>query len=42
LWEAYKEEFLRMFKVACDYLLILGLKADVERLFNIAREILGL
>jgi hypothetical protein len=31
-----------MFKVACNYLLILGLEVDVERLFNIAREILRL
>jgi hypothetical protein len=31
-----------MFQVARDYLLIPGAEVDVERLFNIAREILGL
>jgi len=31
-----------MFKVTFNYFFILGLKVDIERLFNIAREILGL
>jgi hypothetical protein len=31
-----------MFIVARDYLLILGIEVDVKRLFNIARNILGL
>jgi hypothetical protein len=31
-----------MYAVARDYLPIPGAKVDVERLFNIAREILGL
>jgi hypothetical protein len=31
-----------MFQVARDYLPIPGAEVDVERLFNIAREILGL
>jgi hypothetical protein len=31
-----------MFAVARDYLPILGAEVDVERLFNIARDILGL
>jgi len=31
-----------MFAVARDFLLILGAKVDVKRLFNIARDILGL
>jgi hypothetical protein len=31
-----------MFAVACDYLSISGAEVDVERLFNIARNILGL
>jgi hypothetical protein len=31
-----------MFAVARDYLLILGAEVDVERLFNITRNILGL
>ena len=31
-----------MFTVARDYLLIPGAEVDVERLFNIARDILGL
>ena len=31
-----------MFTVARDYLPILGAEVDVERLFNIARNILGL
>jgi hypothetical protein len=31
-----------MFAVARDYLPILGAEVDVERLFNVARDILGL
>lgn len=31
-----------MFAVARDYLPILGAEVDIERLFNIARDILGL
>jgi hypothetical protein len=31
-----------MFKVARDFLLILGLEANVKRFFNIAKKILGL
>jgi len=31
-----------MFAVACDYLPILGVEVDVERLFNVAWDILGL
>jgi len=31
-----------MFAIARDYLLIPGSEVDVERLFNIARQILGL
>jgi hypothetical protein len=31
-----------MFKVACDFLLILGSEVNVKRLFNIAKDILKL
>jgi len=31
-----------MFAIARDYLLILRAKVDIKRLFNIARDILGL
>ena len=31
-----------MFAVACDFLPILGAKVNFKRLFNIARDILGL
>ena len=41
-WAAYKAEFPLMFAVARDFLLIPGAEVDVERLFNIARDILGL
>ena len=41
-WDAHKQEFLRMFKVACDFLLILRLEVDVKQLFNIIKEILAL
>jgi hypothetical protein len=30
-----------MYAVVCDYLLIPGAEVNVERLFNIVREILG-
>ena len=39
---AYKAEFLLIFAVACDFLLILRAKVNVKQLFNIARDILGL
>ena len=35
-WKAHKQEFPLMFAVACDYLPILGVEVDVERLFNVA------
>jgi hypothetical protein len=38
----HKQEYPLMFQVARDYLPIPGAAVDVERLFNIAREILGL
>ena len=41
-WKEHKQEFPLMFAVARDYLPILGAEVDVERLFNIARDILGL
>jgi hypothetical protein len=41
-WAAHKQEFPLMFAVARDYLPIPGAEVDVERLFNIARNILGL
>jgi hypothetical protein len=41
-WKVYKQEYPLMFQVARDYLPIPGAEVDVERLFNIAREILGL
>jgi hypothetical protein len=41
-WDAHKQEFLRIFKVARDFLLILGSEVDVKRLFNIAKDILRL
>jgi hypothetical protein len=37
-----KQEYPLIFAVTCDYLLIPGAEVDVERLFNIARDILGL
>ena len=41
-WAANKTEFPIMFAVARDYLPIPGAEVDVERLFNVARDILGL
>jgi hypothetical protein len=41
-WAAHKQEFPLMSAVARDYLPIPGAEVDVERLFNIARNILGL
>jgi len=41
-WAAHKVEYPLMFAVARDYLPIPGAEVDVERLFNIARDILGL
>jgi len=41
-WKEHKQEFPLMFAVARDYLPIPGAEVDVERLFNIARDILGL
>jgi hypothetical protein len=41
-WNVHKQEYPLMFQVARDYLPIPGAEVDVERLFNIAREILGL
>jgi len=41
-WAAHKQEYPLMFAVARDYLPIPGAEVDVERLFNIARDILGL
>lgn len=41
-WAANKQEYPRMFAIARDYLAIPGAEVDVERLFNMAREILGL
>ena len=41
-WAAYKAEFPLIFAVTRDFLLIPGAKVDVKRLFNIARDILGL
>jgi hypothetical protein len=41
-WKVHKQEYPLMFQVARDYLPIPGAEVDVERLFNITREILGL
>jgi hypothetical protein len=41
-WTAHKQEFSFMFAVARDYLPIPGAEVDVEKLFNIVRNILGL
>jgi hypothetical protein len=41
-WAVHKQEFPLMFAVARDYLPIPGAEVDVERLFNIARDTLGL
>ncbi len=41
-WAAHKQEYLLTFDVACVILLIPGAEVDIERLFNIARDILGL
>jgi hypothetical protein len=41
-WAAHKQEFPLMFAIARDYLPIPGAEVDVERLFNIARDIPGL
>jgi len=41
-WKVHKQEYPLMFQVARDYLPIPGAEVDVERLFNIAREMLGL
>jgi hypothetical protein len=41
-WSVHKHEYRRMAVVARDYLGIPGAEVDVERLFNIGREILGL
>ena len=41
-WAAHKQEYPLIFAVARDYLPIPVAEVDVERLFNIARDILGL
>ena len=41
-WNTYKQEYLLIFQVARDFLPVLGVKVDIERLFNIVREILSL
>jgi hypothetical protein len=41
-WASNKSEYPRMFAIARDYLPIPGAEVDVERLFNTARDILGL
>jgi hypothetical protein len=42
-WQvANKEEFPCIFAIASNFLLILGLEVNVKRLFNLARDILGL
>jgi hypothetical protein len=41
-WAVNKTEFPCMFAIARDYLPIPGAEVDVERLFNVARDILGL
>lgn len=41
-WTVYKHEFPLMFAVVRDFLYIPRAEVDVERLFNIGREILGL
>ena len=41
-WKDHKKEYPRMFRVARDYLVIPGSEVDVERLFNMARDVLGL
>jgi hypothetical protein len=41
-WATYKQEYPLMFAIARDYLPIPGSEVDVERLFNLARQILGL
>ena len=41
-WKVYKQEYPLIFQVTRDYLPIPRAEVNVERLFNIAREILGL
>ena len=41
-WAIHKHEFLLIFVIARDFLPIPGAEVDVERLFNIGRESLGL
>jgi hypothetical protein len=41
-WASNKTEFPRMCAIARDYLPIPGAEVDVERLFNVARDVLGL
>ena len=41
-WNTYKHEYPLMFQAARDFLPVPGAEVDVERLFNIAREMLGL
>jgi hAT family C-terminal dimerisation region len=41
-WAAYKQEYPLIFAVVRNYLPIPGAEVDIERLFNIARDILGL
>jgi hypothetical protein len=41
-WKVYKQEYPLMFQVIYNYLPIPGAEVDIERLFNITREILGL
>jgi hypothetical protein len=41
-WKVHKQEYPLIFQVARDYPPIPGAEINIERLFNIAREILGL
>jgi hypothetical protein len=41
-WQVNKSEYPRIFAIARDYLPVPGVEVDVKRLFNIARDILGL
>ena len=41
-WKVHKQEYPLMFQVIYNYLSISGAEVDIKRLFNIAREILGL
>jgi len=41
-WEAHKQEFPAMAAAARDYLAIPASEVDIERLFNVGRDVLGI